>query len=272
VRPQVALTASILRQFHSASVSQLDKALCELFIGAFFFAMHSCKYIKVSGTRKTKLLTLHNIKFIKGRRVLPHSDNLLHRADCVSITFELQKKECKNDIITQHSSSDQLLCPVKIWAKIVKRIRSYPLSNSSWTVNSFQFSDGSIHKFEGKELLRRLRIAAATLGEDELGFTPDQVGLHSARSGAAMAMYLAGVPVYTIMLLGRWSSDAFLRYIRRQVKEFSRGISKKMITNERFFTISSNHKINTIPETRPLNSHFGLNIKETVLPLARVFA
>jgi hypothetical protein len=67
-------------------------------------------------------------------------------------------------------------------------------------------------------------------------------------------------------------SDAFLRYICRQVKEFSRGVSEKMITNERFFTISSNHKIDTIPETRPLNSHFGLNFKETVLPLARVFA
>jgi len=46
-----------------------------------------------------------------------------------------------------------------------------------------------------------------------------------------MAMYLAGVPVFTIMLLGRWSSNAFLRYIRKQVKEFSRGISAKMIIN-----------------------------------------
>jgi len=52
-----------------------------------------------------------------------------------------------------------------------------------------------------------------------------------------MAMYLSGVPVYTIMLLGRWSSDAFLHYIRKQVKEFSLGISKKMITKEDFFTI-----------------------------------
>jgi hypothetical protein len=42
-----------------------------------------------------------------------------------------------------------------------------------------------------------------------------------------MAMFLAKVPVYTIMLLGRWSSDDFLRYIRKQVKEFSKGISKK---------------------------------------------
>eukprot|EP00978_Attheya_sp_CCMP212_P021308 scaffold62029_cov65-Attheya_sp.AAC.1 len=42
------------------------------------------------------------------------------------------------------------------------------------------------------------------------------IGTHSIRSAAAMAMYLAGVPVFTIMLIGRWSRDAFLHYIRRQ--------------------------------------------------------
>ena len=44
-----------------------------------------------------------------------------------------------------------------------------------------------------------------------------------------MAMYLNEVPVYTIMLIGRWSSDAFLRYIRRQVQQFSAGVSARMI-------------------------------------------
>ncbi len=234
--------------------------------------MRSCEYIQVYGPRKTKLLSLGNIKFLKGRRFVPHSDDLLHRADCVSITFELQKRDSKGDVITQHRSSDPLLCPVKIRAKIVKRIRSYPSASDSWTVNSFQMADGAIHKFSGKELLNKIRLAAATLGEDELGFTPDKVGLHSARSGAAMAMYLAKVPVYTIMLLGRWSSDAFLRYIRRQVKEFSKGVSDQMISHERFFTISTSLKPDTIPEDRPLIPILGPNFKETVMPLAKVFS
>jgi hypothetical protein len=42
-------------------------------------------------------------------------------------------------------------------------------------------------------------------------------------------MYLNKIPVYTIMLLGRWSSDAFLRYIRKQVTEFSNNVSRNMI-------------------------------------------
>jgi hypothetical protein len=37
--PQVAITASILKEFYKLSLSEVDKTLCELFIGAFFFAM-----------------------------------------------------------------------------------------------------------------------------------------------------------------------------------------------------------------------------------------
>jgi hypothetical protein len=112
-------TASVLRELHKLALSSADKALCELFTGAFFFAMRSCEYLKVSRPRKTKLLTVSNIHFLKGRRAIPHTDPLLHLADCVSITFELQKKDTKNDIITQHRSSDPILCPVKIWANII---------------------------------------------------------------------------------------------------------------------------------------------------------
>ena len=48
----------------------------------------------------------------------------------------------------------------------------------------------------------RIRAAASVIGKAELGFNPKKLGLHSARSGAAMAMYLGRVPVVTIMLLG----------------------------------------------------------------------
>ena len=42
-------------------------------------------------------------------------------------------------------------------------------------------------------------------------------------------MCLNRVPVYTIMLLGHWSSNAFLHYIRKQATEFSNNVSCKMV-------------------------------------------
>jgi len=37
------------------------------------------------------------------------------------------------------------------------------------------------------------------------------------------------------------SSDAFLQYIRKQVQEFSAGVSRKMLTADVFFTIPEAH-------------------------------
>ncbi len=79
--------------------------------------------------------------------------------------------------------------------------------------------------------------ACAYISSGQLGFEPHEMGAHSLRSGAAMEMYLAGMLVYTVMLIGRWSSDALLRYIRKQVEQFSKGVSKQMIMFCSFQTI-----------------------------------
>jgi hypothetical protein len=79
-----------------------------------------------------------------------------------------------------------------------------------------------------------------------------------------MAMYLAGVPVFTIMLIGRWSSDAFLCYIRRQVLHFSAGVSKRMVDNqEALYTLPNFDAKN--PCTRGHRSNFCSPIEESGL-------
>ena len=78
------------------------------------------------------------------------------------------------------------------------------------------------------EIVAALRDAVVAIGEDVLGFKIEQVGTHSIRSEAAMAMYLGECQVNTIMLIGRWSSDAFLRYIRKQGEQFSHNVSHIM--------------------------------------------
>lgn len=271
---QAAVTGSILRKFHQIALTNLEKAMCDLFIGAFFFAMRSCEYLSVSGTRRTKLLKLKNIRFFKNRKELDHIDKLLHEADTVSITFEFQKKDTKNDTITQHKSTDTLLCPVKVWARIIKRLLEHNDTNPDTTVNTF-YSENKTYKITGTQLLKQLRRATKAIGKDNLGFTEDQIGLHSARSGAAMAMYLAGIPVYIIMLVGRWSSDAFLLYIRKQVQEFSRDISQKMIKNENFFTIPHATKDDPRSRNHPLNlpsrQNIGPRSKDALRSLVSVF-
>jgi hypothetical protein len=220
-----------------------------------------CKYLKASGPRKTKPLAIKNVRFYYKRRLLQHTDPKLHLASTVSITFEEQKQGTKNDAVAHHWTSYPLLYPVKIWCIIIRRLISYPTSSPDTTVNSFQLGKGSIHTFSGKELLSRLRMAATSLGPD---IRINQIGLHSAKSGAAVAMYLTGVPVFTIMLLGHWSSDAFLRYIRKQVQEFSASISSQMIQNEDFYTIP----LASHDDPRTQNHPLTLALQNTLGPIS----
>ena len=52
-----------------------------------------------------------------------------------------------------------------------------------------------------------------------------------------MELYLAKVYPETIMIKGRWASSAFLRCIRIQVSDISKGISTLMTNNHAFYTI-----------------------------------
>ena len=47
-----------------------------------------------------------------------------------------------------------------------------------------------------------------------------------------MGTYLGECPVYVIIMIGRWSSDAVLRYIWKQVEQFSQNVSRRMLRFE----------------------------------------
>ena len=80
-----------------------------------------------------------------------------------------------------------------------------------------------------------------------LGFTRKYIETNSIRSSLDMLLYLSKRPVSTIMLPGRFFSDAFLLYIFQQVHEFSAGVSADMVSHDHVFTIPD------LEEFYPLN-------------------
>ena len=82
-----------------------------------------------------------------------------------------------------------------------------------------------------------LRAVTLSFGEEKLVFSHKEVVTHSIRSGFAMELYLAKVYPETIMIMGRWASSTFLRYIRIQVSDLRKGISTLMTNNHAFYSI-----------------------------------
>mmetsp|Transcript_28039 Transcript_28039/g.58953 ORF Transcript_28039/g.58953 Transcript_28039/m.58953 type:complete len:348 (-) Transcript_28039:199-1242(-) len=242
-RQQKALPVCVLRELAKRKFTEHETAVKQLAIGAFFFACRSCEYLLVPAahTRRTTTLTLGNIRFFRQGAPLAHTQHDLDTADCVNLTFVFQKKDQKHDSVSQRASGDAVMCPVKQWAALVQRIHNYPGTSDNTTVDTIM-SLGRFRRITSTEMVHALRDAAAAVGEARLGFAKEDIGTHSLRSGAAMSMYLGECPVYTIMMIGRWSSDAFLLYIRKQVEQFSHNVATKMLAFETY---------NHIPDYNP---------------------
>ena len=101
------------------------------------------------------------------------------------------------------ASGDITLCPVRAAAA------SYPGANDDTPISAIWKYDRIKH-ITSKHISNALQDAVSAIGEDALHIATNEVGTHSIRSGSAMAMFLGGCPVFLIMMIGCWSSNAFL--------------------------------------------------------------
>jgi hypothetical protein len=194
---------------------------------AFYIARNLRKWLRrtpenvqVQGTeRRIKPIMKQNLVFLKEGKILPHDHLFLETADSVTVSFEYRKRDDRDDQVTQFATKHPLFCPVKIAARRVPATRPPSTQLSVW----MRWGD-----FNSRAALTLLRDFISDEG-GPFDLYSDDIDLQSLRASAAISMYLNDIPVVTIMLLGRWSSNAFLRYIHPQVQQFSRGVASKMM-------------------------------------------
>ena len=90
------------------------------------------------------------------------------------------------------------LCPV---AAVLNYLAIHPLGEGPLFVRK------ESTPLTRESFVKGVRAALATANIDSKGYSG-----HSFRIGAATAA--AGVPVHTMKMLGRWTSDAYLLYVR----------------------------------------------------------
>ena len=108
------------------------------------------------------------------------------------------------------------LCPVTA-------LRSYVAVRGTSPGAFFCSADGT--PLSKARFVEQFRSVLARAGVPLAGYSG-----HSFRIGAATAAAEAGIPDSVIQALGRWSSSAFLRYIRRprqQLAQYSHPLSRR---------------------------------------------
>jgi hypothetical protein len=107
-----------------------------------------------------------------------------------------------------------------------------------------------INHITSKQIMNVLQDTVLAIGEDSLHIATHKIGTLSIHSGAAMVMFLGGCPVFLIMMIGRWSSNVLLRYIRKQIEEFNHDISPNMLTHM-FYRHIPNYTSSTVTHLDP---------------------
>ena len=135
-------------------------------------------------------------------------------------------------------TNDLLPCPVRASTRIINGVLLNKGSNNESKIYSFTIEDGTSIHINSAQVLPRLRATVELIDKEKSGFTKDNIGLHSVRSRGSMTMFLSGFYVIIIKRIVRWSSEAFLKYIREQVEHFTYEVSMKMLMYENFHTIN----------------------------------
>ena len=145
-RPQQAITVEVVRHLQRSLDTARDRAVGQLVVVAFFFAMRSCNYSDVEFPRRTTVVQqVRDVTFWKGSKRVPldHRDDI-RNADAMSITFWKQKNRDDGTTITQHrnlSLGEDELCPVQALGEIIGRVRGYSATTTAdWketTINAF---------------------------------------------------------------------------------------------------------------------------------------
>ena len=113
-----------------------------------------------------------------------HSSSELESADMVIITFEFQKNHKRDQSVHMYKTKDKILNPVHAWANTIKRILStLPNCSEDTTVCSFKDEQGNISEFDANEVRPKLRALVHLIGPEVLGYSQEDVGLHSIRTG-----------------------------------------------------------------------------------------
>ena len=109
-------------------------------------------------------------------------------------------------------SGDQFLCPVK--AIVCRVIYLRPNGAPPNTPLSRVYNTNS--RVTPKLITQTLRDSIQYLGATNIGFFQKEVSAQSLHATGAQALLLGQVDTNIIQLIGRWKSDAMLRYVHVQ--------------------------------------------------------
>ena len=188
------------------------QAIADMACLGFFFLLRPGEH---TFHRDNTPFTVSDVRLFVGNRrldLLSSSAAEMAAATNVQLVFTTQKNGVRGEIIAHGRSGAPLVCPVAAVARRVCYLRGVGLPPTS-PLCLFLDSDSNPRYVTSRLLTEALRAAVTLLGPANIDLQPHEIEARSLRAGGATALLCANIDSNTIQLIGRWKSDAMLRYL-----------------------------------------------------------
>jgi hypothetical protein len=214
----------------------------DLCVVGFFWLLRPAEYLYSAAQGRSQAFRLQDVCFQADGRLLPAADASLNDLDVsritrATLTFNDQKNAVRGEQISHAATQHPLLCPCKALARICAHLRAYGAAPAT-PLYTYYDNLGQVHHAQPQFVTNALRHAANSL-QATTGIPAALLSARSLRPGGATALLCAGVDADVIQLLGRWKSDAMLRYLRVAATANTRNFAQTML-NAGAYTFAPN--------------------------------
>jgi hypothetical protein len=177
---------------------------------------------------------LQDVTFIIGEAAYNGTSIALGAIDSAgwsTLTFSNQKNAVRGEKIGHSRSGHSRLCPVKLLGKRILHLRQHnaPPETPLYTV----YTPNGNRTVTSTLITQNLRHSAAAV-QHQTNVSPITISARSLRAASAMALLCAKVDKNHIQLVGRWKSDAMIRYLHAQAVPILENLSQRMVQHGQF--------------------------------------
>jgi hypothetical protein len=213
----------------------LNNHVILLTIIAFYWLLRPAEYLNPeTPDSRSQAFLLRNIHFTMDGKVYNaihaplYDETDLGRITFASLQFSDQKNAVKGEQVGHRATSDSTWCPAKALGRLVLHLRKHNAKPHTPIFHHYNTYDKKWYKVTSTFITNGLRHAATSV-EDITGISPTLISARSLRPGGATALLCAGIDKDAIQLLGRWKSDAMLRYLRIQAASLQFNYAQQML-------------------------------------------
>ena len=214
--------------------------VADLAIVAFYWLLRPAEYCySASEEARSQAFLLGHVHLTIDSTVYPalkaplNDENVLSRITHANLEFSDQKNAVKGERVGHKPTNHPWLCPAKALGRICRRLvragatahtpihRFYNTNRQKWFDTKPEF------------ITNALRHSATAL-QHITGIDPSCISARSLRPGGATALLCANIDKDAIQLLGRWKSDAMLRYLRIQAATHAHNYAQRMLDHGKY--------------------------------------